>query len=338
MPHETITLTIDAASHGMRMDRLLRKLLPFIPLAHVHQLLRTGKATSPDQPGKKLTASDRLDPGTRVAISLAKADAMKYREKSAAPVAAAKAPKKTTPRLRVVYEDDHFLAFDKPSGIAAHPGSGHELSDTVLGALLERVKTSSRIFKPALVGRLDRDTSGLQLAGKTPEGVRGLEALSRSRWIHKMYWALARGPELPNQGMINAPLLDGRQGGKRMKVTDGESDPHEDTAVPAVTRYRVIGRGMGGACLVEVRPETGRMHQIRAHFASVKAPLAGDVRYGIPAWNRELQVRGGLRRLFLHCGLVSFRHPVSGKTMEISSPLPEPLRLVLTRLTIDAPE
>jgi RluA family pseudouridine synthase len=234
-------------------------------------------------------------------------------------------------RIPVCYSDEHVLAFDKPSGVAAHPGSGHRLEDTVLGALYSRVGRGTATFTPALVGRLDRDTSGVQLAGTDPEGLRGLSELSRARTIAKVYLAIVRDNDVRSSGRIDAPLVDTKRGRARMRVlATGEKI---DAAVSAITEYRVIARG-GEACLVEVRPQTGRRHQIRAHFRWMGSPLAGDVRYGDDRWNRELSRRAKLKRLFLHCAEASFVHPVTGLELRIRSPLPRELERTLRLLGI----
>jgi RluA family pseudouridine synthase len=193
-------------------------------------------------------------------------------------------------------------------------------------------------FRPSLVGRLDRDTSGVQLAGKSPEGLRGLEALSRAHKIRKVYLALVRGGGLPDSGRIDSPLRDRGSGRARMEVVTKVA---AEDGIAAVTGYRVLARG-DGVSLVEVEPRTGRRHQIRAHLAHLGAPLAGDVRYGDRAWNAELRSRLGLRRLFLHCASASFTHPVAGaetaarlsSPRSVSSPLPRELSDVLTKLGI----
>jgi 23S rRNA-/tRNA-specific pseudouridylate synthase len=106
-----------------------------------------------------------------------------------------------------------------------------------------------------------------------------------------------------------------------------------DGSLRAVTAYRVVSRG-GGASLIEVRPETGRRHQIRAHLRSVGAPVAGDPRYGDRGWNRELAGRARLGRLFLHCVEARFVHPVTGSEIRIRSPLAPELEQTLEVLGI----
>ena len=316
-------LEVGRAEAGVRLDRLLRNVLPNVPLSAIHRMIRKGEARR----GRgRVKASDRFEPGDALTFLVEPADADALRRRLAAP-SHAEALRRAI-ELPVLHRDEHVIAFDKLAGVAAHPGSGHPLGTTVLGALYAASRPGPR-FKPALVGRLDRDTSGVQLAGVSPEGLRGLWELARSGGTGKVYLALVRGGGLAEEGRIDSPLVDTRRGRARMKVVA----PGTDGALEAATTYRVLARG-GGASLVEVVPLTGRRHQIRSHLAHVGAPLAGDVRYGDRPWNRELGARAGLGRLFLHCARVSFPHPVTSSETRIRSPLPDELVRALHALGI----
>ncbi len=330
-----VTVRLSAADAGVRLDRLLRKLLPAMPLSAIHRMIRKGGALVD---GARARERMRPEEGAELSLALGKADAAAFRKllaSGASPDAQALPGERGKAlNIPILHEDAHVLAFDKPAGIAAHPGSGHHLEGTVLGALYGHVGRGAATFTPALVGRLDRDTSGVQLAGVGPEGLRGLSALSRAGEIAKVYLALVRRSEdgdLPGEGRIDAALVDTKRGGARMRVLPGEDDDAD--GLEAVTEFRVLARGHG-ACLVEVRPQTGRRHQIRAHFRSIGAPLAGDPRYGDAKWNRELARRVSLRRLFLHCSEASFEHPVTAAALRIRSELPPDLRRTLRLLSI----
>ncbi len=200
----TVTLQMTSAEAGVRLDRILRKLLPEMPLSAIHKMIRTGSALVD---GEKESARTRLEEGAELALALPAKDAAALRER----LAAEGSNSTSIPagaRLPVLFSDEHVLAFDKPSGVAAHPGSGHRLEDTVLGALYARVGRGTATFTPALVGRLDRDTSGVQLAGVSAEGLRGLSALSRARQIAKVYLAIVRGEDMQSSGRIDAALVD----------------------------------------------------------------------------------------------------------------------------------
>ncbi|MHC5053163.1 MAG: pseudouridine synthase [Planctomycetota bacterium] len=333
----SVTLRITSAEADVRLDRYLRKLLPDVPLSGVHRMIRKGGALVD---GVRARERTRLQEGSELSLALPEEDAAALRERlaTAEPEPGVRPKPGSAPvftpvraRIPVLHEDEHVLAFDKPSGVAAHTGSGHHLEDTVLGALYERVGRGTATFTPALVGRLDRDTSGVQLAGISPEGLRGLSELSRSREIAKTYLALVRGGDVPSPGRIDSPLVDTKSGRARMRaLAPGES---VEGALEAVTGYGVVARGED-ASLVEARPLTGRRHQIRAHFASIGAPVAGDVRYGDRDWNRKLASRAALGRLFLHCTEARFAHPVTGSEVRVSSPLPPGLERTLVLLGI----
>ena len=256
-PTQRVEVAVHSSLADSRVDRVLRKLLPGVPLSRIHRMLREGDVWRGDV---KVKGSDRTEAGDVLALRLAPDDAAELRARLAGerlPEAALSGPRRDRPAcgaeapsarrrpdrvateaslsLPVLYEDEHIIALDKPSGVACHPGSAHPLEGTVLGALLaltadERTAT----FRPSLVGRLDRDTSGVQLAGRSPSGLRGLEALSRAHEIRKTYLALARGPQvgsvswcgrrgqtLPDSGRVDLALVDRGSGGARMIVQSG---------------------------------------------------------------------------------------------------------------------
>jgi len=324
-----VNIGVQGEHAGVRLDRLLRKLLPGVPLAGIHKTIREGRARRGDE---LLRASTRLVEGETLTLTLRAGDEVSLCERHAEPSRGNRGTCSAV-GVPVLHEDGHVIAFDKPAGMASQPGSGHPLATTVLGGLYAIAGRGTAIARPALAGRLDRDASGVVLAGKTVEGVRGLSALVRARRIAKTYLALVKDSSLSERGRVDSPLIDAKRGRARMKVA-GARDRGE--ALGAVTRYRIVSRG-GGAALVEVTLETGRRHQIRAHMASLGAPLAGDVRYGESAWNRGLARRSGLARLFLHCAFAEFAHPVTGKTVRVRSPLPEGLARALDALGVKTP-
>jgi 23S rRNA pseudouridine955/2504/2580 synthase len=322
-------IEVARSEEGLRLDRLLRRLLPRVPLSRIHRMIRRGEVRLS---GRRASASTRVREGDEVSLPLSPGDAAAL---EAAPSGGGPGTGTVARQVPIIFEDEHVVAFDKPSGVPSHPGTGHPLAATVLGTLWTRAGVGTRSFRPSLVGRLDRDTSGVQLAGLSAEGLRGLEAFSRAGGIAKAYLALVRGEGLAPEGTVELPLVDRGRGRARMAVA-ARGATGTAGALEAGTRYRVLDLG-GGASLVEVRPRTGRRHQIRAHMAHLGAPVAGDPRYGDRAWNRELARRTGLARLFLHCAKVSFAHPLTGRETRITAPLPPELRSVLGKLGLRAP-
>jgi 23S rRNA pseudouridine1911/1915/1917 synthase len=234
-----------------------------------------------------------------------------------------------SPPLSILHQDQHVLALDKPARLLVHEGdAGDEptLIDAVLRAFPGR---RGHTFRPALAHRLDRDTSGVVLAGLSAEGLRGLEDALRKREVEKVYLALVVGVPDPREGIIDAPLRrEDLPRGEGPKVSvGGARDPE------AVTEYRVVGEG-GGCALLEVRPRTGRTHQIRAHLRWIGHPILGDATYGDRKRNAEAKARHGLWRQFLHAARVDLKHPVTGERLVVESPLPEELARVLEGLGI----
>jgi len=221
--------------------------------------------------------------------------------------------------LRIIYEDEDLLVVDKPPGMAVHPSAGHE-QGTLVHAVLAHCPDLSGIggeARPGIVHRLDKDTSGLIIVAKNDAAHVSLARQLKERRVEKTYLALVEGRMKPAQGVIEAPL--GRHPVQRKKqavVARGRE---------ARTRYRTL-REVDGRSLLEVRPETGRTHQIRVHLASIGHAVAGDALYG------RAGAPPGLRRQFLHAQRLAFAHPRTGERLELEAPLAEDLQAVLDAL------
>jgi 23S rRNA pseudouridine1911/1915/1917 synthase len=214
------------------------------------------------------------------------------------------------PLPEVVWEDEHMLVIDKPPGLVVHPAPGHR-GQTLVEVLGRREGVS---FDPRAVHRLDRDTSGLMLVAKGEPAQRQLQAVLRRREVEREYLALAGGRLQSRTGTIDAPI--GRDPRRRTRMSTATGNPRE-----ARTHFEVE-RFVKGFTLVRVRLETGRTHQIRAHFAAIGHPLAGDAEYGgrpVP-W---------LERQFLHSARLALELPWSGERHEWRSGLPADLRAAL---------
>ncbi|HEU4394581.1 MAG TPA: RluA family pseudouridine synthase [Planctomycetota bacterium] len=315
------TLDIGPDDAGQRVDRFVRRVLARATLPLVYKLLRTKQITVN---GRRARPEDRLAPGDAVTFFLGErfADLRGGRTPRRAPRAA-------PPALEVLHRDDDVAALNKPARLLVHEGdSGDEptLQDALLRAFPNR---RGHVFRPALAHRLDRDTSGVVLAGLSGPGLRGLEDLFRRRKVRKAYLALVVGVPAEREGTIDAPLK--RQEvpkGDRPKVfVGGRKDP------AARTDWRVLASAAGYA-LVEARPRTGRTHQIRVHLRHIGHPILGDPTYGDRRRNEEARGRWGLWRPFLHAASVEFEHPVTGALLRVEAPLPAELARVLTALGI----
>ncbi|MEX2654157.1 MAG: RluA family pseudouridine synthase [Acidimicrobiia bacterium] len=220
----------------------------------------------------------------------------------------------------VLYEDEHLVVIDKPSGLTVHPGAGRA-TGTLAGGLMERFPDLVGVGQAGrwgLVHRLDRETSGALLVGRTPAAHAALVADLARREVARDYVALVQGTfDLP-RGTIDAPIgRDPHRPRRRALVPAGRL---------AVTHYQMTRQWpRPGVALLAVQLETGRTHQIRVHLAGIGHSVVGDRLYG-----RRDPVSIG--RLFLHAAQLRFVHPVTGEEMTIQSPLPPDLEGVLTRL------
>ncbi len=288
---------------GQRLDRFLAERMPELTRSRVKQLIDDGLATAGGRPGKPAL---RLKPGQRVAITVPDPEPLGV------------APERIP--LNVIYEDADLLVIDKPAGMTVHPAPGHP-SHTLVNALLAHCPDLAGIggrVRPGIVHRLDKETSGLIVVAKSDLAHQELSRQFKERSVEKRYLALAKGRVEPAEGVIDAPLGRDRRNRKRIAVVEGGRE--------AQTAYRVLRR-LDGATLLEVRPRTGRTHQIRAHLASVGHPLVGDALYGGTPTGRG--PRPGLGRQFLHAAELAFRHPRTGALVRCVSPLPPDLARAL---------
>ncbi len=295
---------LSADRSGERLDVFLARRLPSLTRSRVRRLIDEGLVTVGGRlPGK---AGVRLEPGQRVRVTLPPPESTVLEPESIP--------------LRIVYEDGDLLVVDKPAGLAVHPSPGHS-SHTLVHAVLARCPNLSSIGgegRPGIVHRLDKDTSGLVIVAKNDGAHLSLARQLKERRVEKTYLALVEGRIEPADAVIDAPIGRHPRHRKRMAVVEGGRE--------ARTRYRLL-REVDGRSLLEVRPETGRTHQIRVHLAAAGHPVAGDPTYG-----RRGPPPGGLRRQFLHAQRLAFRHPRSGERLELEAPLPEDLAAVLREL------
>lgn len=232
-------------------------------------------------------------------------------------------------RCPVLLDDGALLAIAKPDGVLSHPNPTGPRSACAFEGSYDPV--SRRFDGPAgpiwLVHRLDQDTSGVLLGARREQVASACRALFEQRLIHKSYVALVQGLPRPAQGRWLDRLIKREgKGAVRAAVARGGSSNAE-------LSFRV-GRNFPRAqcCLLQVILVTGRTHQVRVQAASRGHPVAGDRVYGNFGWNRELRVRPGLRRLFLHATKLEFPHPSDGKPVRIECPLPEELSAALAAL------
>jgi 23S rRNA pseudouridine1911/1915/1917 synthase len=221
--------------------------------------------------------------------------------------------------LDLIYEDETFLVVDKPAGMVVHPALGHP-SGTLVNALLAHCPQVAEVGGPdraGVVHRLDKDTSGLILVAKDEAARAALQRQFKRRQVVKTYLALVEDQMQPREGVIDAPIGRDKRQRKQMAVVR--------SGRPAQTTYRVV-EYFADYTLLEVRPHTGRTHQVRVHLAWMGYPVVGDTTYG---YRRQRLLQ---HRHFLHAARICFAHPVTGEEMTLEAPLPPQLADVLERL------
>ncbi|WP_290763683.1 RluA family pseudouridine synthase [Fibrobacter sp. UBA4297] len=227
--------------------------------------------------------------------------------------------------LDLVVQTEDYVIVNKPSGLASQPGSGTRPGESLVEYLWEWGRSEGLDFKPTIAHRLDQETSGLIIAALHGDTLRDFTRMIREHVVDKFYFALVKGNLKKDRGTISESLLrtDSAKGSKMLVGKDDEN------AQKAITHYRVK-QHYEGYDLVKIKLETGRMHQIRAHFASIGHPLLGDTRYGDFALNREVKKQFGLNRLFLHSCRLEFDW--QGEHKVFDCPLPKELRDVIKQL------
>ena len=299
---EVRTLTVEpgeAGEDGVRLDRWFKRRWPHLNHVQIQKLARSGQIRVD---GARARPETRLSVGAEVRVPpLPDAPAASGREGlSARDVAYAKS--------LVLYEDDDVLALNKPSGLAVQGGAKTTRHvDRLLSAWGEG------LHRPRLVHRLDRDTSGVLLMGKSPAAAARLSGAFAKRKAKKTYWAIVAGNPKPDEGLIELHLAKKGMGDREMVVPADPKDPQAD---PAETEYLTIARAAHRAAWMALRPHTGRTHQLRAHMLAIGHAIVGDPKYGNEASDA---LSGGLK-LQLHARRLTLPHPSAG-TLVIEAPL-----------------
>jgi 23S rRNA pseudouridine1911/1915/1917 synthase len=221
----------------------------------------------------------------------------------------------------ILHEDTDLVVVDKPAGLVVHPAPGHP-GGTLVNALLHHCGDLAGIGgvrRPGIVHRLDRGTSGVMVVAKNDAAHLALAAQFHDHTVERVYLAFVRGVPGAEAGRVERAIGRHPRDRKRMSVAARHGRP-------ARTAWRVRTRWpRAGAALLEVRPETGRTHQIRVHLASVGLPLLGDPVYGRGGRQKARALAPALTRPALHAAVLGFDHPVSGARLHFEAPLPEDL-------------
>ena len=299
-PGQTQAERLEADRNGERLDQFLSRTVTGLSRTSAQTLIAAGSVKVDDRPAK---ASTRLSVGQSIRVT------------GSVPVQTVIAAQPI--QLETVFEDDDLVIVNKPAGLTVHPGPGHAdwtLANAILSSYPEVAGVGDR-NRPGMVHRLDRDTSGLIVIARNTEAHAQLSHQFKSRQVEKGYLALVEGSPDPAEAIIDAPIGRHPRDRKRMAIVDGGRD--------SVTWYRVI-ESLGRYSYVDVKPKTGRTHQIRVHLASIGHPVVGDVAYG----------RAGkeLGRHFLHAYRLAFRPPSGHGWLEFELGLSHDLQAYLDSL------
>lgn len=303
-------IPVAADEADVRLDRWFRRRWPEVSQGRLEKLLRTGQVRVD---GRRAKAGQRLEAGQVVRVPPLPAET---------PESARPSPvRKTVPKIRpedeamilssVLYRDDDVIVLNKPPGLATQGGTNTTLHvDALLGAL--RFDSAER---PRLVHRLDKDTSGVLILGRSARAASALTAAFRSRAARKVYWALVVGYPDPSEGSIRAPIAKVPVAGvekMEVNVEEGQAARTEFTVLDAAGR-RIVW--------LHLEPLTGRTHQLRVHCAYLGTPILGDGKYG--GAEAHVQGEGVSRKLHLHARALRIPHPSGRGQLSVQAPLPE---------------
>jgi 23S rRNA pseudouridine1911/1915/1917 synthase len=298
---EPVELTVSEANAGARLDTFLSGQVPDLSRSRGRALIERGLIRVAGSVAAKPAL--RLTEGQVVTVMPA--------EPEASDLVPWDVP------LTVIFEDEELLVIDKPAGMTVHPAPGHH-ADTLANAVIARWPDLAGVgepSRPGIVHRLDADTSGLIVVAKTPRAHAGVAAQFAERTVEKHYTALVVGSLDQDEAVIEAPVGRSPHNRKKMAVVEhGRA---------ASTGFRVTYR-FEKSTMVDIKPTTGRTHQIRVHFSSIGHPVVGDTVYG--------RAEHRLARQFLHAAALAFEHPVTGRRIELTSPLPEDLTTYLSEV------
>ncbi len=302
MPKADLVVTAEDGG-GARLDVFLADKLPGLSRAQVRKVIDGGGVrvgSYARKAGYKLKAGDRVH--------------AEYEE----PEPEGKLVPQNIP-LKIVYMDADVIVIDKQARLVVHPGPGHP-SGTLANALIHHFPEVALIGseeRPGLVHRLDQDTSGVMVVARTALAFNSLQDQFRRRVVWKTYLALAWGRVTATEGKLSWPLGRHPKEGSRISIR-ARSPKKAET-------FFQVQRAFHDTTLLEVKPVTGRTHQIRVHLAAAGHPVVGD-----PVYGRKREPRT-FPRIFLHAHTLSFLHPTTGERLTFASPLPPDLEAVITR-------
>lgn len=330
----TFTATAADTDKGTRLDRFLSEALPELSRSRAKTLIKEGAVSLNGKTADDPKAG--VSPGDTYTLDMPD------------PVPATPEPEDIP--LDILFEDEHLILVNKPSGMAVHPAPG-SWQGTLVNALLHHCAGElpgiGGVERPGIVHRIDKGTTGVLVVAKDEPAHAGLSKLFKTHDIDRTYLAITRGAPRPLVGTVDMRIARSTSDRKKMAVIrdeESEDGRHAVTHYKAKETFGELDKGVGlpAAALIECRLETGRTHQIRVHLAHIGAPLIGDPTYGrqrgikafgsgeafIDATTRARQ----FDRQALHAASLGFVHPVTGEDVFAEAPLPPDMDGLLSAL------
>ena len=285
---------------GQRFDKYLKKLLSNAPGSFVYKMLRKKNITLN---GKKADGTEKLVAGDNVKLFLADDTFEKFAKGAAANVEYQSLKTLSGTELEVVYEDEDILVINKPAEMLSQKAVPTDVSanEYILHYLIEKGELTEemmRTFKPSICNRLDRNTSGLLIAGKTLKGLQEMASALKERTVQKYYRCIVKG-EVRKDAYIKGWLIKDEKTNKVTIFKDKPDGKLAEAAQAIETEYRIV-KASGGYTELEVHLITGRSHQIRAHLASIGHPIVGDTKYGDKGVNARFAKDVHVKSQLLH--------------------------------------
>jgi 23S rRNA pseudouridine955/2504/2580 synthase len=318
-------IRVETDEEGLRLDRWFRSRFPQLGHGRLQKMLRKGQVRVD---GTRIKASHRVQAGESIRVP-----PMPEPQKSGDGRGREKKPRREPCRTDIkfacsllIYEDEDFIALNKPFGLPVQGGSGQ--GERHIDGLLDAFCQEGQ-ERPRLVHRLDRDTSGVLVLAKNRKAAAQMGKLLRSRQCTKLYWALAAGSPRPERGEIRLGLRKaGGPGREKMRICeDGEKDCRR-----AISRYEMVERAGQKMSFLALTPLTGRTHQLRVHMAAIGHPIIGDGKYGGASAHPGGEISS---KLHLHARCFSFDHPVTGQRVSIWADLPKHMQKSWELLGLD---
>ena len=318
------TKTVTADEADLRLDRWFRRHFPSATQGVIQKLCRTGQIRVD---GKRVETSLRLTPGMSVRVPPLPVGT---------PVVVERPAPVFDPLLEqemnklVLYRDDHVIVLNKPFGLPSQGGPGITKH---LDGMLDGLRFGSE-HRPRLVHRLDRDTTGVIVVARTPGVAAKLASSFRGRDVQKTYWAVVVGRPVPVEGRIDINLvrIDGYLGNRA-----AVAGPYDTEVARAITDFTTLDHAARKLAWLEMKPLTGRTHQLRVSCGAIGSPILGDTPYGKEVEGRNTALVDGLgEKLHLHAQQIAFPHPAGG-TLIVEAELPSHMQATFKTMGFTAP-